>query len=170
MREVASRLECLLFVAGEPVELKALASAANVPEHVAREGLLELHRRLTDSGLQVVELAGGHQLSTKPQYADMLANFLNPRKRRFSRAILETLAVVAYRQPITLAEIEAARGVNSDYSVRTLTELNLVEAVGRKESAGRPILYGTTGEFLHQFNLNALEDLPALEEMEAGVP
>jgi segregation and condensation protein B len=128
----------------------------------------ECLRLLTDckgreGGLQIVEIAGGFQLSTKQQHGDLITRFLNPRKRRLSRSILETLAIIAYRQPITIAEIEAARGVNSDYSVRTLSDLNLIEHVGRKETVGRPMLYGTTVDFLHQFNLRSLEELPPLE-------
>jgi len=163
------QIECLLFVAAEPVDVSALCHACECSDDDVRAALAGLHDRLAASGgLQLVEIAGGYQLSTKPDHSDAIARFLNPRRRRLSRAILETLAVVAYRQPITMAEIEAVRGVNSDYSVRTLVELNLLEAVGRKETPGRPVIYGTTGDFLHQFNLRALDDLPPIElEVEA---
>jgi len=146
---------------------KALADACGVAAPQVGAALDILQRRLEeDGGLQLVEIAGGYQISTKPTYAELVAQFLSPRKKRLSRAILETLAVVAYRQPVTLGEIEVVRGVNSDYSVKALAEMNLVEPVGRKETVGRPILFGTTKQFLHDFNLNKLDDLPPLEVAE----
>jgi segregation and condensation protein B len=164
LSDLASRLECLLFVAGEPVPLKQLAAACGATDSATRESLGALAERLErDGALQLVEIAGGYQLSTKPEHAELITAFLSPRKRRLSRAVLETLAVVAYRQPVTLAEVEAVRGVNSDYSVHALVEMSLVEEVGRKETVGRPKLYGTTRQFLHQFNLGGLEDLPPVE-------
>ena len=102
------------------------------------------------------------RLCTKPEYAVLVANFLKPQRQRLSKSLLEVLAIVAYKQPITMAEIEAVRGVQSDYSVRALVERRLILDVGRKKVPGRPVLYGTSQEFLHQFKLNDLKELPAL--------
>jgi segregation and condensation protein B len=157
-------VECVLFVAGEPVPLKALADLCGAPQSEVQAALDALRKRLDGtSGLHLVEIAGGFQLATKPEFADTVAAYLNPRKRKLSRAALETLAVIAYRQPITLAELEAVRGVNSDHSVKILMEMGLVEATGRKDTVGRPYTYGTTDQFLHQFNLVSLEHLPPIE-------
>ncbi len=110
-----------------------------------------------------MKLAGGYQMCTKPEYGQLIATFLKPQRQRLSKSLLEVLAVVAYKQPITLAEIEQVRGVQSDYSVRSLAERRLIQEVGRKPVPGRPVLYGTTQEFLHQFNLHDLKQLPDLD-------
>src|SRR5262249_47641295 len=112
--------------------------------------------------LQVIRLAGGWQLCTRPENAELVAAFLKPLRQRLGRSLMEVLAIVAYRQPITMAEIDVARGVQSDYSLRQLIERGLVEEVGRNQTPDRPVLYGTTQQFLHQFNLTSLEDLPEL--------
>jgi segregation and condensation protein B len=106
-------------------------------------------------------------LSTRPEFADVIANFLKPQKQKLSRSLLEVLAIVAYRQPITLGEIESVRGVQSDYGLRQLLERRLIHEVGRKQTPGRPVLYGTTQEFLHKFNMADLSQLPPLEQ---GLP
>lgn len=115
------------------------------------------------SALQLVRIAGGYQLCTKPDYASVVSKFLQPQPHKLSRSLMEVLAVVAYRQPITVAEIEEVRGVSSEYGLRQLVEKRLVCDVGRKHSPGRPVLYGTTQQFLHTFNLQSLEDLPTLD-------
>jgi len=122
-----------------------------------------LEARLEEQGsLRLAKLAGGYQLCTKPEYANLIAAFLKPQRQRLSKSLLEVLAIVAYRQPITMGEIEQVRGVQSDYSVRVLMERRLIRDVGRKKVPGRPVLYGTTQEFLHQFKLNDLKELPDL--------
>jgi segregation and condensation protein B len=117
-------------------------------------------------GIRLVEVAGGYQLRTAKVNADWVKKFLGGRPARMGRATLETLAIVAYRQPITKAEIEAIRGVDVDGVITTLLERNLVRAVARKDVPGRPFLYGTTSEFLELFNLKDLAQLPTLKEME----
>jgi segregation and condensation protein B len=117
-------------------------------------------------GVQLVEVAGGYQLRTTRANADWVKKFLGGRPARMGKATLETLAIVAYRQPITRAEIEAIRGVDVDGVIATLLERNLIRAVARKDVPGRPFLYGTTGEFLQLFNLKDLTHLPTLKEME----
>ncbi|MHB8637993.1 MAG: SMC-Scp complex subunit ScpB [Fimbriimonadaceae bacterium] len=155
----------LLFVADAPTNPQALAGALGYSEGQAEQALEALEERLARDGpLMLVRLAGGLQLATKPHYAEAIGAFLQPQRGRLSRSLMEVLAVVAYRQPITLAEVDAVRGVQSDYSVRALVERRLVVEVGRKAVPGRPVLYGTTQQFLHQFNMNDLSELPQLQD------
>jgi segregation and condensation protein B len=128
--------------------------------------ILELQSELEapSRGLQLVEVAGGYQLRTAKVNADWVKKFLGGRPARMGRATLETLAIIAYRQPITKAEIESIRGVDVDGVITTLLERNLIRAVARKDVPGRPFLYGTTGEFLQLFNLKDLTELPTLKE------
>ncbi|MBX7133533.1 MAG: SMC-Scp complex subunit ScpB [Fimbriimonadaceae bacterium] len=165
------RLEAVLFVTDTPVPLSALAEALEVSESDAREGLEKLGASLQHgSALQLVRIAGGYQLCTQPGFADVVARFLKPSKQRLSRSLMEVLAIVAYRQPVTMAEIDAVRGVQSDYGLKQLVERRLVREVGRKHTPGRPLLYGTTQQFLHQFNLNDLSQLPRLDVEQPQLP
>ena len=161
--EIVDTLEALLFVAGEPATLSNLAQALGLTEGQVEQGLEVLAERLQRGGaLQLLRIAGGYQLCTKQQFAEQVAQFLKPQRNRLSRSLMEVLAIIAYRQPITQAEIDQVRGVQSDYGVRGLLERHLVEEVGRKQTAGRPFMYGTTQQFLHQFKLDDLTALPAL--------
>lgn len=158
-------IEALLFVADSPVPLASLARAAEVTEGQAEQAVEILIRKHEEGGaLQVVRIAGGFQLCTKPEYAETVGNFLKPQRQKLSRSLMEVLAIVAYRQPLTMAEIDEIRGVQSDYSVRSLMERRLVKEIGRRKAPGRPLLYGTTQQFLHQFKLNSLKELPPLSE------
>lgn len=162
--DLVRKIEALLFVAEAPVSLAVMADLLQVPEGVAEEGIALLARRLDDtSAVQVVRISGGYQLCTRPEMADLIEQFLKPQHRRLSRSLLEVLAIVAYRQPVTQSEIEQVRGVQSDYGLRTLVDRGYVREVGRRDTPGRPILYGTTQLFLHQFNLNSLNELPNVE-------
>jgi segregation and condensation protein B len=162
---VVDSVEALLFVAEAPVPIEQIAQALVLTEGQVAQALEVLEARLDEKGpLCVVRLAGGYQLSTKPEYAEEVSRFLKPQAGRLGKSLMEVLAIVAYRQPITLAELEQIRGVQSDYSVRSLVERRLVVEVGRKQTPGRPVLYGTTDEFLHQFKLNSLTELPPLDE------
>jgi segregation and condensation protein B len=116
--------------------------------------------------VRLVEVAGGYQLRTPKENADWVKKFLGGRPARMGRATLETLAIIAYRQPVTKAEIEAIRGVDVDGVVNTLMERNLIRPVGRKDVPGRPFLFGTTAEFLQLFNLKDLSELPTLKELD----
>lgn len=157
-------LEALLFVSSAPASPAELARALNLTEGQVEQGLELLGERLRQSGaIELTAIAGGYQLCTKPEFAAPIAQFLKPDRSRLSRALLEVLAVVAYRQPVAVSEIDEIRGVASEYSVRALVERRLIKEVGRKQTPGRPILYGTTQQFLHQFNMNDLEELPKLE-------
>ena len=171
MRSLIGMVEALLFVSGEPLTLKALAKATEWDEEAVLEALGELQARFqgADSGLQVLEIAGGWQLGTRPDYATTIGKLLAPHANRLTRPGLETVTIVAYRQPLTQAEIEAIRGVNCDGVLKTLAERELIEEVGRKQTPGRPILYGTTPAFLHYFGLASLEELPPLPDEEESV-
>jgi segregation and condensation protein B len=154
----------LLFVAEAPVPLSSLATTLGFTEGQTEQVVDSLAERLSQSGaIQLLKISGGYQLSTKTEYSEIIAAFLRPQPQRLSRSLLETLAIVAYRQPVTLAEIEVIRGVQCDYSVRTLVDRGLLEEVGKKAAPGRPSLYGTTAQFLHQFKLNDLTQLPELQ-------
>jgi len=114
-----------------------------------------------DSGIQLLEFNGKLQLSTNPQYKEEVALVLNAiKEKEFTKTILECAAIIAYKQPITRTELEAIRGVNSDYAVRTLTELNMIVPCGRKDTVGKPIMYATTDTFLKRFRLTSLDELP----------
>ncbi|MCS7309531.1 MAG: SMC-Scp complex subunit ScpB [Armatimonadota bacterium] len=163
--QLSRALECVLFVATEPVPMRTLVEVLQVDEEQVQSALCALEERLLSSGLQLVQLAGGYQLCTRPEFAEVVGRYLQPQPSKLSRAALETVAIIAYRQPITLPEIEAIRGVQSDAVIRTLLQRGLIQEVGRKQAAGRPVLYGTTPQFLHYFGLNSLEELPELEEL-----
>jgi len=160
-------LESLLFAAGEPVSLAQLANALEeVPRERIRRTLCEMAAAYANSGrgLTLEEIAGGYQLRTPREHAVYVRRLLSAKPPRLSRALLETLAIVAYRQPITRPEIEQLRGVDSGGVVDTLVERNLIRITGRKEAPGRPIVYSTTADFLELFGLKNLESLPDLEE------
>jgi len=163
--QLSRALECVLFVATEPVPMKTLIEVFRVEEPQLQQAIEALEHRLQASGLQLVRVVGGYQLCTRAEYAEIVARYLQPQPSKLSRAALETVAIIAYRQPITLPEIEAIRGVQSEGVVRTLLQRGLIQEVGRKPTAGRPVLYGTTPQFLHYFGLNSLEELPELEEL-----
>ena len=167
--DIRSIIESLFFVADGPLTIQRLGE---VLEGVEREDLRstldELQAELENGrrGLRLVEVAGGYQLRTAKVNADWVKKFLGGRPARMGRATLETLAIIAYRQPITRAEIEAIRGVDVDGVINTLLDRSLIRAVARKDVPGRPFLYGTTPEFLQLFNLKDLTHLPTLKEME----
>jgi segregation and condensation protein B len=167
--DLKSIVESLLFVADVPVTLNRLAEvldSAGRDDIGAALNELKIDCENNRRGVQLVEVAGGYQLRTAAANADWIKKFLGGRPARMSRATLETLAIVAYRQPITKAEIEAIRGVDVDGVIQTLLERQLIRAVARKDVPGRPFLYGTTAEFLQLFNLKDLTHLPTLKEME----
>ena len=163
-------LEAYLFVATEPVTPAEIARILKMEPAAIEESLEDItnaYARRINSGLHIVRIAGGYQLATRPALAPDIARLLAVpgQKSRLSRPALETLAVIAYQQPVTQAEIEAVRGVNADAVLKTLSDRHLIEETGRKEVAGRPILYGTTSDFLHYFGLHTLDDLPPLEDI-----
>jgi len=162
-----SILESLLFAAGEPVSLAQLANALEeVPRERIRKILSEMAAGYASSGRGILleEIAGGYQLRTPSEHATYVRRLLSARPPRLSRAVLETLAIIAYRQPITRPEIEQLRGVDSGGVLDTLVERDLIKIAGRKDAPGRPIVYTTTPDFLELFGLKDLESLPDLEE------
>jgi segregation and condensation protein B len=167
--ELKSVIESLLFVADGPQTLHRFGELLDpVDRQTIRDVLSELQGEYENQnrGVRLVEVAGGYQLRTPKANADWVKKFLGGRPARMGKATLETLAIVAYRQPITKAEVEAIRGVDVDGVLTTLLERNLIRAVARKDVPGRPFLYGTTPEFLQLFNLKDLSHLPTLKEME----
>ena len=165
--KLKSVLESLLFVAGEPVSLTQLANALEeVPRERIRKSLNEMGAAYASGrrGFLLSEIAGGYQLRTPGEHAAYVRRLLSAKPPRLSRPVLETLAIVAYRQPITRPEVEQLRGVDSGGVLETLVERNLIRIAGRKDAPGRPIVYTTTPDFLELFSLKDLESLPDLEE------
>ena len=166
--EVRAILEALIFAAPEPVTAREIGKVlAAVPKPVWQAALEELRADYAREGrgLQLLDVAGGWQITTRPEYNDWVRELLDPRApTRLSIQALETLAVIAYKQPATLPEIIELRGVKSGGVIKTLLEKRLIKIVGRKEVVGRPILYGTTKEFLLNFGLKDLSELPKIEE------
>ena len=172
MENLTSIIEAILFVSGDPVRTDALAHAMNLTVSELNEALAALadHLALENRGIQLNRSGETVFLSICPRYAEQVEAFLQPlQKQPLSQAVLETLSIIAYRQPVTKGDIEAVRGVKCDYSVTSLMNKGLIEEVGRRESLGRPILYGTTEAFLSHFGLESLDDLPVLEIPEAKV-
>jgi segregation and condensation protein B len=160
---IQSLVESLLFVAGEPVRVDDLARALEVPTPEVEAALTALSDDYRQRGLRLQRKDNRVQLVSAPESAGAVERFLGLQlSSKLSPAALETLAIIAYQQPVTRPQIEAIRGVNSDGVVRTLLARGLIEEVGRLEQAGRPILYGTTFAFLQQFGLSDVSELPPL--------
>ncbi len=161
------KLEALLFVAAEPVPTAQLAAALDVSNSVVERGLNELDASLQSRGLRLQRHAGRVQLTTAPQLAELIERFLGlEATSHLSRAALETLAIIAYQQPVTRPQIDSIRGVNSDSMMKSLLSKNLILESGRTDGPGRPILYSTTPEFLQHFGLNSILEMPPLARPE----
>jgi len=164
---LSMKLEALLFVAAEPVPTAQLAAALDVAASVIERGLNELDASLTSRGLRLQRHAGRVQLTTAPQLAELIERFLGlEATSHLSRAALETLAIIAYQQPVTRPQIDSIRGVNSDSMMKSLLSKNLILESGRADGPGRPILYSTTPEFLQHFGLNSILEMPPLARPE----
>jgi segregation and condensation protein B len=166
--EIKPILESIIFVSSSPVKLETLVEI--LPESNREMILEELHRikeEYEDSsrGVELVEVAGGYQFRTKSRWAEWVARLKKAKTVKFSQSALETLAIIAYRQPVIRPQIEEIRGVDCGWILRSLMEKGLVKIMGRKDLPGRPIIYGTTKGFLELFNLNSLADLPSLKEI-----
>ncbi len=173
-------IEALLFATDEPLSVKQMLEifgdfeAGELPlKRVNEQAILSAIEQLnaeyatTGRAMQIVKVAGGYQFATLPHFAPWLGRMVKEKSRRkLSVSALESLAVIAYKQPVTKPEIEAIRGVNADYVIRTLLERNLITIVGRAATPGRPLLYGTTREFLKHFGLNDLSELPKPREID----
>ncbi|MDE3101202.1 MAG: SMC-Scp complex subunit ScpB [Chloroflexota bacterium] len=167
--DLANRAEAVLFVAEKPVPRSELARIVGCTPRQLDAALAELASAYEGSGLRLQHGDDEWQIVTAPEMSSFVATYLGADRLRVSPASLETLAVIAYRQPITRAEVEAIRGVNCDQTIYTLMSRRLIEERGRKETPGRPILYGTTWEFLECFGLASLDRLPTVMTPEGVV-
>ena len=161
-------LETLLFVSGDPLEVGALARVVGMQKAVAWSLLEEMEEeyRRQRRGIRLRFVNGKAQLYSNPDYASYVEDMLQPAKNKgFSQSVIETLSIVAYKQPVTRADVENVRGVRCEYSINQLLAMGLIEEVGRKQTVGRPALFGTTDLFLQHFNLSTLEDLPHKQEL-----
>jgi len=167
--QLSGAIEALVFVSGDPVSVKRLEEVLESTEEEIREAIEALTQRYVDAGagIQVMEVAGGFQLRTRPQFSNQVNTFLErKRKTTLSGPALETLAIIAYKQPITRAEIEVIRGVVVDGVIKSLLDRRLIKVAGVKEVPGRPNLYRTTKRFLEYFGIVSLKDLPPIENIE----
>ena len=167
IEKTEAAIEAILFIMGESVEAEKIAVAI---EHDVDTTVRIIHNMMDkyeneDRGIKIIELEGSFQLCTKEEYYDNLIRICSqPRRYTLTDAALETLSIIAYKQPVTKIEIEKIRGVNSDRSVNKLVELELVKEVGRLDAPGRPMLFGTTEEFLRTFGVGSIDELPVISE------
>lgn len=168
MENLENIIESILFVAGDSVAFSDIAEKLQLEVAEVKSAVENLKKQKEDnfSGIQVLIFNEKAQLCSNPEYATQVSEVLNPIKEKaLTKAVLEVAAIIAYKQPITRLEIENFRGVNSDYAINALIENNLIEIVGRKDAVGKPLLFGTTDNFLKKFTLTSLEDLPDYEEL-----
>ena len=167
--ELKSIAEALIFVADEPLSAKTIADVLKVDLAAVEKGISELvaECEARNGGLQLREIAGGWQIATRPEHHEQVRAYLKSKpSAKLSLASLETLAVIAYKQPVTVPEILEIRGVQSPSAIKTLLDKRLIVARGRKETVGRPMMYGTSKEFLIQFGLKDLTELPSIEDFQ----
>ncbi|MCK5797078.1 MAG: SMC-Scp complex subunit ScpB, partial [Deltaproteobacteria bacterium] len=162
--ELKEILESVVFAAERPLTLKQLQDVTNTPKKQLEAVLKELAEAYEGHGIQLAEVGGGYQFRTHPEASRWVKRLLAGRPQRLTRPMLETLAITAYQQPVTRPEIEDVRGVDCGGTLRVLLERKLVRIVGKKEEVGRPLLYGTTKQFLEFFHLASLKELPTLRE------
>jgi len=164
-------IEAVLFTMGNSVELSRLAAAIGQDENAAREAVLRLKKRYDTGkrGMQIIELENSYQMCTRSEYYEHLIRVAaTPKKQVLSDVVLETLSIIAYKQPVTKLEIEKIRGVKSDHAVNKLVEYNLVYEVGRLDAPGRPALFATTEEFLRRFGIGSTQNLPVADPVVAA--
>ncbi len=163
LSNTAHALEAVLYIAGEGVSVAETAEKLNVTEEELKRAAEELtaEKYGEDSGIRIVSYGDKLQFATNPAYAEQVAAVLNPiREKELSKTMLETVAIIAYKQPVSRLDLEEIRGSNSEYAIQKLMEINLIEVVGHKDAIGKPALFGTTDEFLKRFGLQSLDDLP----------
>lgn len=167
MKNLACILEALLFVSGDAVEIEDIKEKLNVSEEELNEAFETLKKRFSeDKGIHILKYGTKLQFCSNPEYVDSVSAVINPvREKELTKAMLETLAIIAYKQPVTRGEIEELRRVDSSYAVQMLSRLNMITVVGRKDAIGKPLLFGTTDDFLRHFSLTGLNDLPEYEEL-----
>lgn len=167
-KHLKGHIEALLFASGDPLPASKIAEILEIPDEQHVSMLIEeLKNDMNQNlrGLTIVEVAGGFQLCTKPELAAAVEKLAEVQEVRLSPAALETLSIIAFKQPITRQELESIRGVQMDRMLNTLLDRGLIKELGRKEAIGRPILYGTTDEFLKCFGLKSLDELPNLADI-----
>lgn len=168
-REIKGSIEALLFIWGDPIEDKEIAKALDISIKEANKNIKELmdeynHR---ESGLEIIKLENSFQFSTRKKYYDTISRFIQgDRKKKLSNSSMEVLTIIAYKQPVTRVEIDDIRGVASTGSIDTLSKKGYIEEAGRKDSIGRPILFRTTDQFLRDFELDSIDDLPGYSDIE----
>lgn len=164
-RKMMAIVESILFISGDPVSVTDIANILNIDVHLV-ESLMERMIRFFNTekrGLQIIKVNDTYQLTTRPEYAEYIRSFTgDTHEHNLSQACLETLSIIAYRQPVVKSDIEVLRGVKSDHSVAMLLEKGLIEELGRMDTPGRPKIYGTTDLFLRSFGLSTIKDLPSL--------
>jgi segregation and condensation protein B len=170
MAEIKDIIESLLFVSDQPITIDQVKTV--LPDALPTDIRLAVNALAADyearqGAIVLAEVAGGYQLRTRPEYADYIQKLIEPAPLKLSRPAMETLAIVAYQQPILRSEIEHIRGVNSGNTLRFLQEKKLIRVIGRRDVPGRPLVYGTTRKFLETFELKDLKDLPKPDELEA---
>lgn len=166
IRECEAVIEAILFTMGKSVDLKRLAYAVEQDEETTKKVVNHLMDRYQQEnrGIKIIELDGNYQMCTRPEYYDYLIRLASaPRKPALTDVVLETLSIIAYKQPVTKLEIEKIRGVKSDHAVNKLVEYNLVYEVGRLDAPGRPVLFATTEEFLRRFGIGNTQELPVVK-------
>ena len=171
MENLENVIESVVFVAGEPVLISDLCFKFDVKPKQIEKADEKLNQKYDEnSGIKLLCFNNKLQFASNPKYVDQVSAILNPiRQRNLTKATLETIAIIAYKQPVTRLEIEEIRGVNCDYAINILLEHKLIEIVGRKEAVGKPALFGTTDEFLKRFNISSVSDLPDYNELLANI-
>lgn len=168
-QQIKGAIESILFVSEKPVSIKFLSSLLNISKEEVGKLLEELmdYYKKKEAGILIIQIEDSYQMVTNPKYGEWVSLFKNLNgQSKLSSQALETLAVIAYKQPITKAEIEKIRGSNSEYAIKTLLEKRLIKIVGKKELPGRPFLYGTTKEFLRVFGISSLNELHRLVQFQ----
>ena len=171
MENLENVIESVVFVAGEPVLISDLCFKFDVKPKQIEKAVEKLNQKYDEnSGIKLLCFNNKLQFASNPKYVDQVSAVLNPiRQRNLTKATLETIAIIAYKQPVTRLEIEEIRGVNCDYAINILLEHKLIEIVGRKEAVGKPALFGTTDEFLKRFNISSIDELPDYNELLANI-
>ena len=169
IKKLEAAIEAVLFAMGDSVELSQIAAAIQQDKETTRKLLHNLMDKYQKEGrgIQIIELEDAYQMCTKREYYECLIRLaMHPKKPALTDVMLETLSIIAYKQPITRAEIEKIRGVSCDHAVNRLVEFGLIAEVGRMDAPGRPLLFGTTEEFLRSFGVKSLEELPELSAVQ----
>ena len=167
LEKLTNIIESILFVSGTQVAIKDIAEKLETDEKDVKKAITILTEKYSqDCGIHLLTFNNKVQFCSNPEYAEAVSSVLNPiKERELSRSMLEAAAIIAYKQPVTRIDLEEIRGVNSEYVIQKLLELGIIEPVGRKDAVGRPVLFGTTDNFLKRFQISSLDDLPDYEDL-----